>query len=262
MRSRPVGVFDSGVGGLSVLREIRRRLPAERLIYVADSRHAPYGEKSEAFVRTRSETLCAFLENRGVKAIVVACNTATGVAVDALRARFSLPIVGIEPAVKPAAATTRAGRVAVLATTATLASRRFAALVTNYGQDIDVLSQPCPGLVERVEAGDLTGPVTRSLIEAYVHPLVAKGADTIVLGCTHYSFLAPLIQQVAGASVTIVDPAPAVAAELGRRLQANRLLAPGDAAGSVKILTTGAAPRTREILTVLWPVRPFLTNRS
>jgi glutamate racemase len=253
MRIRPIGVFDSGVGGISVLREIRRLLPAEDLVYVADSRHAPYGDKSAAFVRRRSETISAFLVRQDVKAIVVACNTATGLAIEGLRSRFDMPIVGIEPAVKPAAAATHSGRVAVLATTGTLASGRFAALVAHHARHVQVLSQPCPGLVEQVEAGDLTGPATRALLEGYVRPLVAQGADTIVLGCTHYSFLAPLIREVAGPEVAIVDPAAAVAEELGRRLRVHQLHAPLDRVGRTRVVTTGSARHTRETLARLWP---------
>jgi glutamate racemase len=165
---RPVGVFDSGVGGVSVLREIRRALPAEDLIYLADSAYTPYGDRPAAVITERSIAMVTLLEREGVKAVVVACNTATGIAVDALRAKFAMPIIAIEPAVKPAVARTRSGVVGVLATTQTLASERFSKLVETHAAGVRVVTQPAPGLVERVEAGELSTPPTRSLVERYV----------------------------------------------------------------------------------------------
>ncbi len=249
----PIGVFDSGVGGLSTLKDIRRALPAEHLIYVADSLHAPYGDKPIAFVEQRVETIARFLHAQGVKAIVVACNTATGIAVDRLRSTFTLPIVAMEPAVKPAVRTTRAGKVAVLATTLTLSSRRFIDLVALHGDGVEVLPQPCPGLVEQVECGDLDGPATRHLVEHYVLPLVAHGVDTLVLGCTHYSFLSPVIQEIAGRSVTVIDPSPAIARELHRRLEAIGALAPAGQQGQEQFFTTGSVDRMRAVMSRLWP---------
>ena len=186
----PIGVFDSGVGGLSVLHDVRRELPHEHLLYVADSVHAPYGDRTQAFVEARSIAIVRFLVTQGAKAIVVACNTATSMAVDALRSEFSLPCVAMEPAVKPAVSITKSGVIGVLATTATLSSPRFARLVSHFGSDVDVVLQACPGLVEHVEKGELAHDATRALVEQYVRPLVARGADTLVLGCTHYPFLA------------------------------------------------------------------------
>ena len=171
--------------------------------------------------------------------MVVACNTATGIAVDALRASFTLPIVAIEPAVKPAAARTRSGVVGVLATTQTLASERFSKLVETHAAGVRVVTQPAPGLVERVEAGELSTAATRALVEQYVRPLVDSGADTIVLGCTHYPFLSAVIQDVAGTSITVIDPAVAVARELRRRLEAGGLLAPEARVGRERFWTTG-----------------------
>ena len=200
-----------------MLREIRGELPYQSLLYVADSGYAPYGAYRPAtFIIDRSTAIVAFLIAQGAKAIVVACNTATAVAVDALRARFTLPIIAIEPAVKPAASTTRSGVVGVLATTQTLTSAKFARLVDQYAGGATVLTQACPGLVEQIEAGDLSGPRTRALVEEYASPLVDQGADTLVLGCTHYPFVTPLIQDAAGLGVTIIDPAVAVARELRR----------------------------------------------
>lgn len=250
--SAPIGVFDSGVGGLSVLREIRRELPSEDLIYVADSGYAPYGERPAEYVQGRAITMAEFLLSLGAKAIVVACNTATGVAVDALRARFTLPIVAIEPAVKPAVAHTRSGVVGVLATTQTLSSSKYSRLVQTHARDVQVLSQPCPGLVERVEAGELSTEVTRSLVDQYVRPLVEKHADTIVLGCTHYPFLTAVIQEAAGPGVTVIDPAVAVARELRRRLQSHHLLASHTHHGTEQFWTTGLVDQVRAVVDQLW----------
>lgn len=253
MSSAPLGAFDSGVGGLSVLREIRRLLPAEDLIYVADSGHAPYGDKTREVVLARAEAICTYLADQGAKAIVVACNTATAVAVDELRVRFPMPIVAIEPAVKPAAARTRSGVVGVLATTTTLASERFSGVVSHHANGVRVLSQPCPGLVEQVEAGDLSGGETPALIARYVEPLLARGADTLVLGCTHYSFVAPLIQEVAGPAVEIIDPASAVASEVKRRLGVGGLQAEPSRVGHARLITTGDLATTRTVVSQLWP---------
>jgi len=242
----PIGIFDSGVGGLSVLREIRRELPHEDLIYVADSGHAPYGDKSPAEIDARAEAIVAFLASLGARAVVVACNTATGVSVDGLRARWSIPIVGIEPAIKPAVATTQSGVVGVLATSQTIASARFARLVETFGGGVTVLAQACPGLAERVEAGDLSGPETCALVRQYVQPLVERGADTLVLGCTHYPFVADAIAATAGPGVTIIDPSAAVARELRRRMdQAGLLAATGT--GRVRFWSSGQPGHLRDV---------------
>lgn len=249
---QPVGVFDSGVGGVSVLREVRRELPAEDLVYVADSECAPYGDRPAAFIIERSIAMVRFLERQGAKAIVVACNTATGIAVDTLRARFALPIVAIEPAVKPAASQTRSGVIGVLATTQTISSPRFSKLVDAHAAGVRVVAQASPGLVEQVEAGELSGAATRSLVEEYVRPLLDQGADTIVLGCTHYPFLSAVIEEVAGPDVTVIDPAVAVARELRRRLQANGLLAPGTRTGTERFWTTGPQAQAQMLIGQLW----------
>ena len=216
-----IGVFDSGVGGLSVLRAVRQALPHETLHYVADSAHAPYGDKPPAFIQQRAEAVTAFLLSRGVKALVVACNTVTGLSIAALRERFPhLTIVAIEPAVKPAVAATRTGVVGVLATQNTVRSAGLARLIQQHAGEVRVLAQACPGWADRVERGDLDGPATEAAVRERVAPLLAAGADVLVLGCTHYPFLAPVIRRVAGPDIAILDPAPAVARELQRRLLA------------------------------------------
>jgi glutamate racemase len=252
-RRGPIGVFDSGVGGLSTLKEIRRSLPCEDLIYFADSRHAPYGDKPAEEVTRRAAAATGFLVSQGAKAIVVACNTATAVAVDHLRAAESVPIVAMEPAVKPAVSITRSGKIGVLATTLTLASRKFLDLTERYGGRVEVLAQACPGLVEQVERGDLAGPPTRALVERYVALLLERQVDTIVLGCTHYSFLQPVIQSVCGAGVTIVDPSPAVARELRNRLAALGALTSRKDAGREQFWTTGSVKDMQTVMAALWP---------
>jgi glutamate racemase len=248
----PIGIFDSGVGGLSVLREIRRAFASEDLLYVADSACVPYGDKSPQFVEARSVAITEFLVNWKAKAIVVACNTATGAAITTLRSRFSVPIVGIEPAVKPAVGKTVSGVVAVLATSGTLSSDKFANLLARFGGDADILIQPCPGLVEQVETGELDGEKARALTAKYVLPLLERGADTIILGCTHYSFLAPLIREIAGPNVSIVDPNAAIAQELRRRLESNDLLSPDPRSGTERFWTSGATNDVKTVISKLW----------
>ena len=248
----PVGVFDSGVGGLSVLRNIRHELPSEALAYVADSAFAPYGERPESFIQERATALVEFLRRRGAKAIVVACNTATAAAVASLRAQYTFPIVAMEPAVKPAAEQTRTGVVAVLATTRTLASSSFLRLVDTHGHGVQVLVQPCPGWVEQVERGELTTVRTRALVEEHLRPLLDRQADTLVLGCTHFPFLRPMIQAVAGPAVRIIDPALAVARQLRRRLEVAGLTAPAGSAGTETFWTTGEPSRVGPVVAQLW----------
>ena len=250
--ANPIGVFDSGVGGLSVLHEIRRALPGEDLLYVADSAHAPYGDKSQQFIEDRSIAISGFLVSRNAKAIVVACNTATGAAIAALRSRFSVPIIAMEPAVKPAAANTKTGVIGILATSRTLASDNFVQLFARYGADVEILGQACPGLVEQVEAGDLFGNKTRLLLEQYVLPLLEQDADTIVLGCTHYPFLAPLIREIAGPGVAVIDSAAAVARQLHRRLEAGNLLADTAKAGTECFWTSAALDKALPLVAQLW----------
>mgnify|MGYP002712388825 CR=1 FL=1 len=251
--SAPIGVFDSGVGGLSVLREIHVQLPHEALLYVADSGHVPYGEKSAEFIRERSQRIAEFLLGQGAKALVLACNTATVAAVADLRERYpDLPIVGMEPAVKPAAAATRSGVVGVLATTGTLKSARFAALLDRFASDVRVVTQPCPGLVECVEAGDLDSPSVRQLLQGYVEPLLAAGCDTLILGCTHYPFLRPLLRQLVPADVALIDTGAAVARQLQRLLEQGDALAAQPTSHPAQFWSSGAPAQLEQILPLLW----------
>ena len=216
----PIGVFDSGLGGLSVLRELVTLAPDADVIYVADSAHVPYGTKPPSFIQERSLAITRFLvECQHARGIVVACNTATTHAVATLRRTFTtVPIVGMEPAVKPAAAATRSGVVGVLATPATLDGERFADLVQRYTDGIELLTQPSPGLVECVESGDVDGPEAERLLRVFTGPMLARGADTIVLGCTHYPFLRETLQRLVGPHVTLIDTGEAVARQTVRVL--------------------------------------------
>ncbi len=253
MNSQAIGVFDSGVGGLSVLKHIHAHLPHESLLYFADSLYAPYGNKTPEFIIERAIYIADFLIEKGAKALVVACNTATAAAISHLRHHYALPIIGMEPAVKPAAAATKTGVVGVLATVGTLKSAQFAALLEHYGQNIEVVTQACHGLVERVERGELTTEVTRKLVRQYVEPLLAAQADTIVLGCTHYPFVRDLIAEVAGDGVVLIDTGSAVARHLQQRLDEAQLLNSQNTIGQVTIWTNNTATNTDEVIDRLWP---------
>ena len=248
-----IGVFDSGVGGLSVLQHIRQTLPDERLIYVADSGHVPYGGKSPAYIEARSLAITRFLISQGAEAIVIACNTATAAAAHTLRVKFNkMPILGMEPAVKPAVSVTQSRVVGVLATVGTLESARFAALLEKYGGwRFKIVTQGCPGLVEQVERGELHSARTRELIERYTAPLLQKGADTLILGCTHYPFLAPLIREVVGEHITLIDTGAAVARHLMHRVK-TELPPRVVGSGSEEFFTSGNVEEASHIMSMLW----------
>lgn len=253
-----IGVFDSGLGGISVLQEIQKRMPAASLAYIADSAWVPYGTLSQDVIQQRARALSRFLIEHGADMIVVACNTATAAAVPFLRQILPVPIVGMEPAVKPATAATRSGVVGVLATVGTLESARFAALLDQFGSNIQVLTRACPGLVEQVEAGDLDGPRTCLLVRQYVTPLVRGGADTLVLGCTHYAFLRPVVEAIAGPDVTVIDTGEAVA----RRVeQVSRTLGPVvPRTRGVAFWTSAEAAALTAPLRKLWGAAVVLAN--
>jgi glutamate racemase len=212
-----IGIFDSGVGGLSVLCHIPRFLPGERLLYFADQAHVPYGPRPATEVRFLCEQITRFLVAHGASLIVVACNTATAAAIDHLRSAFpELPFVGMEPAVKPGAAETKNGKIGVLATAGTFESQRYASLLARFAGNITAYESDCPGLVEQIEAGELNSRETEAILEEAIRPMLAAGVDTLILGCTHYPFVLPLIERIAGPAVTVIDPAPAVAQQVKR----------------------------------------------
>jgi len=250
MGSAPIGVFDSGVGGLSVLREIHTHLPNEDLIFIADQSHVPYGPRPLRQVQVFSEAITRYLLDQGSKIIVVACNTASAAALYYLRETFpEVPFVGMEPAVKPAAEQTQSGVVGVLATPATFQGELYASVVERFANGVTVLQDTCPGLVGQIEKGELDTPATRDILGNALTPMLAKDIDRVVMGCTHYPFVIPLIQEIVGPNVKVIDPAPAVARQVARVLAAHGLQSTATTIGSVRYLTSGSP----EKLSVLLP---------
>ena len=224
----PIAIFDSGVGGLSVLHYLCTGLPYENILYFADQANVPYGPRSATQIQDFCQAITHFLREQGAKVIVVACNTATAVALAHLRQNFpTIPIVGMEPAVKPAAQQTKSGKVGVLATAVTFQSPRYADLMARFAQNITIYEDPCLGLVNLIEGGQAHSPQTEQLLHSILTPMLAAGIDTLVLGCTHYPFVLPLLEEMVGTAVTIIDPAPAVARQAAHLLQQQHLLASG-----------------------------------
>ena len=249
--SSPVAVFDSGIGGLSVAREIRRALPAEDLLYLSDSAYVPYGDRTTDEIRARTLAAGRWLEAQGARVLVLACNTASGAALEHLRERLSIPVVGLEPAVKPAVAATRNGRVAVMATVSTLASERYARLVRTYGNGAEVIAQPCPGLADLIEDGHLDDDVLRASVAEFAEPLRRAGVDTVVLGCTHYPFVREQIAAALGPEVRILDSGAAIARQTERVLRERGALAAGGE-GSLRLLTTGDPAEVAPVAARVW----------
>jgi glutamate racemase len=236
----PIAVFDSGVGGLSVLRAIQSLLPHESLLYIGDQAHVPYGPRPRAQVQAFAEAITRYLLEQGAKMIVVACNAASAAALHHLRQTFpAMPFVGMEPAVKPAAEQTHTGVVGVLATPATFQGELYASVLERFAQGVQVLQDTCPGLVAQIERGDLSGLETRRILETALNPMLAQNIDTVVLGCTHYPFVIPLIQDIAGPAVRVIDPAPAVARQVARLLELHNLAAPPEQTPNYVYATTG-----------------------
>jgi len=251
---RPIGVFDSGIGGLSVWREIVRQAPHENTIYVADQAHVPYGRRSLAEVRRFSEAITRFLLEQEAKVVVIACNTASAAALYSLRRSFpDVPFVGMEPAVKPAVERSHSGVVAVIATEATFQGELFASLLERYAQDVEVITQVCPGLVAAVEAGVLEGPETEALLRKCLMPLVEARVDQLVLGCTHYPFLQSTIERIIGGGAAVIDPGPAVARQTGRVLAQGGVEASGDRLGRHVLFTSDDAAEFEKVMERLVP---------
>lgn len=224
-----IGIFDSGTGGLSVLKEIVRLLPDERYVYYSDNAHCPYGEKSPDFIRARCRAITEILLEKGADVIVVACNTATAAAIQDLRQTWPVPFIGMEPAVKPAALGTRSGVIGVLATAGTLKGSKYLTTKGNFEDNCTIVEQVGKGFVELVEKGILTGPEAEAVVGESLQPLLDAGADTIVLGCTHYPFLKETLRKLAGPNIRFIDPAPAVARHLIYVMVQRQLLSEGDA---------------------------------
>jgi glutamate racemase len=255
-RHDPIGVFDSGIGGLSVLQHLRAQLPTEDLIYFADQAHVPYGRRSAESVRQLSLAVTQFLLEQGAKLIVVACNTASAAALTWLRRTVpDVPFVGMEPAVKPGAESTRTGSVGVLATQGTFGSPRYARLMASYANGVTVYENPCLGLVELIEAGEGNSAETEALLKTILNPMLANGIDTLVLGCTHYPFVLDMIRAVVGPDIIIIDPAPAVARQTARVLGRYDLL--NDGGGELLAYTSGDASHlSAQIMTLLGTTFP------
>ncbi len=235
----PIGAFDSGVGGLSVLRAIRELLPTQPVLYLADQAHVPYGVRSLEEVRLFSHAITRFLLAQGARLIVVACNTASVAALQSLRQEFpEVPFVGMEPAVKPAAEQTHSKVVGVLATYATFQGQVYNSVVERFAQGVTILQDHCPGLVAEIEKGNFDGPQTEKILRNALEPMMEKGVDTVVMGCTHYPFVIPLIQKITGPSVQVIDPAPAIARQIKRLLEARGWLPQETERAEVKFFTT------------------------
>lgn len=231
----PIGVFDSGVGGISVLRELVKIMPNENYLYLGDSLHAPYGTKALEEIRTLTIGNVEKLLDRGAKAVVVACNTATSAAVALLRKKYpKLPLVGIEPAIKPAVLQYPGGRVVVMATPMTLQQEKFQKLMGKYKSQARIIPLPCPGLMEFIERGDLDGEDLRKYLTELLWSVIKERTDAIVLGCTHYPFAKDMITQVVGDTVAIFDGGPGTAREMKRRLEAAGLASDATESGTVE----------------------------
>lgn len=244
----PIGVFDSGLGGLSVLRAMMEQMPGESMVYFGDQGHVPYGTRSMAEIRAFSDEITRFLLRRGSKLIVVACNTASAAALKYLREKHpAVSFVGMEPAVKPAAEKTRTGRVGVLATPATFQGELYASVVERFGAGVQFFQHSCPGLVAQIEKGDLDGDATKEILENALVPMIEQNIDTVVLGCTHYPFVIPVIQEIVGADVRVIDPAPAVARQVKRLLEDSGNLSDSKNI-SLDFFTTGSVGNMEDLL--------------
>ena len=246
-----IGVMDSGSGGLSVLRELLRILPEEEYIYFSDNAHCPYGEKSQGFILGRCRSIVEDFLTQGAQAVVIACNTATAAAIATLREEYPhIPFVGMEPAIKPAILDTRCGTIGVLATESTLHSTKYLDTRERYAQGIKVVEHVGEGFVELVETLDLDSAHTREVVERSLRPLLERGADTIVLGCTHYPFLRAVMQELAGPQVHFIDPAPAAARQLARVLKSEGL-STGVGPGFVEIKSSGPIDPVRRLYSII-----------
>jgi glutamate racemase len=252
-QQQPIGIFDSGVGGLSVLKAIRQAFPYEDLLYFGDQVHVPYGPRPAQEIQELSIEITHFLLMQGAKIIVVACNTVTAAALRKLRRYYQeVLFVGMEPAVKPAAEMTITSKIGVLATPATFSSDLYTSLVRRFGKQIQIYTSTCPGLVEQVEKGELNTPKTRGILEAALNPMIEEGIDNIVMGCTHFPFVTPLIQVITGPSVHIIDPAPAIARQTHRLLKKNNLLNPAAERGQTHFYTSAEPENLAELLPLLF----------
>jgi glutamate racemase len=248
----PIGIFDSGVGGISVLRAIREQMPEENVLYFGDQGHIPYGPRPMEQIRNFSEAITTFLLEHDAKIVVVACNTASAAALKYLRKRFpDVPFVGMEPAVKPAAEQTQTGKVGILATPATFQGALYASVVERFANGVELLQNTCNGLVQQIEQGNLNGGETRKILEEALSPMMERNIDTVVLGCTHYPFVIPLIQRIVGENVRVIDPAPSVAKQVRRLLEAGMGKSLSSMRGKVTFYTSGDPASLKSMLPIL-----------
>ena len=250
--NRPVGIFDSGVGGLSIAKAIAHQLPNEHLVYVADSLYSPYGEKPVDFIQARVNKISDILLSQQVKALVIACNTATVNAIDQLRERINLPIIGVEPAIKPAAQQSITKNVGILVTQATAENQRFKNLINQHKNDAQVHIQACPGLVELIEANQINSEACNILLKQFLTSLLAKNVDTLVLGCTHYPFLTEKIQNIVGSHMTLVESALPVSLQLTRKLNEQGLLNSSIEPSIHTFLSSNANAQQEKLFNSLW----------
>lgn len=248
MNFKPIGIFDSGVGGTSIWKEIVRLLPQENTLYLADSKNAPYGEKSAGTILELSRKNTELLLARGCKLIVVACNTATTNAIAHLRAGFQVPFIGIEPAIKPAALNSQSGTIGVLATRGTLSSALFSNTSRNHAGAINIVEQEGTGLVSLIEAGKINTPETRKLLRKYLQPMLLAGMDHLVLGCTHYPYLIPVLKDLLPAHVRIIDCGEAVARQTQKILMDHKLLNTTGTPGAHQFYTNADPEILRDFL--------------
>lgn len=253
-----IGIFDSGSGGLSVLREVLKLLPGEKFVYYADNANCPYGEQTPEFIQSRCRAITEYLLSRGARIIVVACNTATAAAITTLRNEYPVKFIGMEPAVKPAALSSKTGVIGVLATAGTLKGSKYLTTKGIYEDDVEIVEHVGQGFVELVENGILDGPQAEETVRKSLRPLLDAGADRIVLGCTHYPFLRNVIQRIAGPDVQIIDPAPAVAKHLIEVMKEEGLLSSDDVASTgsvphpdIELVTSGDNTSAKRILSMV-----------
>ena len=251
-RQKPIGIFDSGLGGLSICRAINNILPKEHLMYFADLEFSPYGNKSKELIEERSEYIVNFLIEQDCKLIVVACNTATVNSINMLRSKYSVPIVGIEPAIKPAALVSKSGIIGVLATEQTLQSDSFQQLTARYSNAVKIETKACPDFVCLVENLAHESETATKTAERYIRPLLSVGCDQIILGCTHFSYLSSAISKAVGNKAGIIDTAVPVAMEVKRKLQHFNILSKSEVTGDIKFWTSGSSKQTEDSMSKLW----------
>jgi len=251
-KNSPIGIFDSGVGGLSITKCITQRLPNEQLIYIADTRFSPYGDKTTLLIQQRTNYLAKKLISLNCKAVVIACNTATVAAIDQLRKQVTIPIIGVEPAIKPAVQLSKTKKIGILTTASTAKNNRFISLIEQYKQDAQIFIQPCPGLVEVVEQNLLSSKQSKKLLSKYLTQLLAEKIDTLVLGCTHYPFLIKEIKKIVGEQILIMETALPVTQQLKKQLDKYDLVATHKQVSKLHCYSSDFSDEQTALISHLW----------